>query len=455
MILAGKRAVHLRFALLVAFLLLLTVQVVLTSAKSCDATQPAYYVASMDMTIDPGAEDFVTSSLNDAQSVCANNFVLVMNTFGGNGGNMDRIIRAISNFQASGGAVVTLIAPSGTHAFSAGAYIAEASDKIFMTPGTTIGSATPIVYNIPPGEENTTLTKDINGFTAYMQALTSRNHRNASATALMVTKGVSYTAERAARLGVIDGVVNATSVAGALSRIGVPSAVEVHTPGISSQALSILSDPNLSSLLFLLGTFAILADLYHPTVILSVVGVVAITLALLGLSVLGAPVVSIFLMILGSAFIFLELKTHHGVSSTIGVIIFIIGFILIFRTPTPPANPTPGVPPQANFYVIGIATYILIGAVGAAVVIGSIYLYRIREGLANRPRSQDPDRFIGKEGRLLSNLKAGGLSEAIIASEEFTVTASEDIPKGSLVRVTAVHGLKLTVEKSRGAFPPS
>ena len=448
-----KLGLYLRLTILGTALFLLGIQFAATHAQSCSNSQSTYYVASMDMTIDPGAQDFVSASLSDAQSACANHFVLVMNTFGGDGRSMDKIVRGIANFQASGGIVITLIAPSGTHAFSAGAYIAEASDKIFMTPGTTIGSATPIVYNIPVGEENTTLTKDINGFTTYMQSLTERNNRNATATGLMVTKGVSYTPDSAARLHVIDGVLNATSVSDALAQLGVPSTAEVHHPGIRSYALSALSDPNVSSLLLLLGTFAILADLYHPTVVLSVAGVVVIALALLGLGVFGAPATSVFLMILGCAFIFLELKTGHGISATIGVIIFIVGFILIFNTPPLPANPIPGTPPQGNFITIGIGTYALIGVVGAGGVIGSIYLYRIREGLAKRVPSQDPSRFIGKEGRLLSDLRAGGTSEAIIASEAWTVTSAVDIPRGTIVRVTAVQGLKLTVESAKKSSP--
>jgi membrane-bound ClpP family serine protease len=152
-------------------------------------------------------------------------------------------------------------------------------------------------------------------------------------------------------------------------------------------------------------------------------------------------------MILGCAFIFLELKTHHGISATLGVIIFFIGFILIFNTPPQPANPTPGTPPQGNFITIGLGTYALIGLVSAGIVVGSVYLYRIREGLRRRTPSQDPSRFIGKEGRLLADLKAGGVSEAIIASEEWTVTSSQDIPRGATVKVKEIQGLKLIVEK--------
>jgi len=443
---ALKRGLSLELAIVVGALIAVASPLLSSTAASCSG-QPTYYIASMNMTIDPGAQDFVTSALGDAQASCANHFVLVMNTFGGNGNNMDNIISAISNYQASGGTFITLIAPSGNHAFSAGAYIAEASDKIYMTPGTAIGSATPIIYNIPTGEENATLTKDINGFRAYMQALASRFSRNATAAGLMVTKGVSYTPELASRLHVIDGEINATSVGGALSVLGVPPPYEIHAPGIKSQAISVLADPNISGLLFLVGTFAILADLYHPTLIVSIAGIVSIALALVGLGVFGAPIVSVVLMIIGAAFIFLELKTHHGISATVGVVVFIIGFLLVFQTPAPPAQPSPNQPPQGNFFTIGGSTYLLLGLLGAGVILGSIYLYRIREGIMERPKELDTARMVGRVGTLLADLKAGATATAIISSEEWSVTSSQDLTKGTRIKVKEVRGLKLVVER--------
>src|SRR5205807_3379802 len=158
--------------------------------------QSSVYVASLDQNIDPGAEDFVVSSINDATSAGIHNFILILNTNGGSGANMENIITAISNYESNGNNnFTTLVAPSSAHAFSAGAYIAESSTSIYMVPDTVIESATPIVSGIPTGKENTTLTKDINAFTAYMQPLTGSHNRNATATALMVTRGVSYTCQ--------------------------------------------------------------------------------------------------------------------------------------------------------------------------------------------------------------------------------------------------------------------
>jgi membrane-bound serine protease (ClpP class) len=418
-----------------------------------------YYVASMNMTIDPGAEDFVVSSINDATSSGAHHFILVMNTFGGSGSNMDHIITAIETYEGiPGNNFMTLLAPPGAHAFSAGAYIAEASNNITMVPGTTIGSATPIVYGIPTGQENTTLTKDINGFAAFMAGITGQNHRNATAAALMVTKGKSYECQSvtsclAKQLGVIDRVVNATSLTDALTAAGAPAGVEVHSPGIRSLFLSVLSDPNLDSVLFLLGTFAILADIYHPTIVLSVVGASAIALGLLGLGVFGASIIAIILMVIGAAFVFLELKTHHGLSATIGVVIFIVGFLLVFTLPAP-ASPPPSAPashPAGNFIQIGLLTYVILGIIGGGGVLGSIYLYRIRETLMHQPPTIDPKAIIGKQGELTTDWTAGEVATAHVNSEDYTVTGSENLSKGTKIRVKDVQGLKLIIEKVEAA----
>src|SRR5438445_10651918 len=134
--------------------------------------QSSVYVASLDQNIDPGAQDFVVSSINDATSSGIHNFILIINTNGGAGVNMENIISAISVYEDAGNNFTTLVAPTSAHAFSAGAYIAESSDNIFMLPGTVIGAATPIVSGIPTGEENSTLSKDIGAFKAYMITIT-------------------------------------------------------------------------------------------------------------------------------------------------------------------------------------------------------------------------------------------------------------------------------------------
>lgn len=441
-----------KLVLAVALLLAVASQVLPVSAQSQCATKSGSYVASLSADIDPGTADFMATTVANAEAQCAANIVFILVTNGGDGASMESMISSIASYQQWGGTFTTVVAPQGAYAFSAGSYIAEASNKIYMEPGTTIGSATPIVSGIPTGEENTTLTKDINAFASYMMTLTHSNGRNDTATGLMVTKGVSYPYEKALQYHVIDGVINSTTLQGALSYFGLdPASTPVNTPGIRSSLISVLSNPNVSSLLFLLGVFAVLADIYHPTLILSVVGVAVIATALFGLGVFGASPLAVILMIVGAAFMFLEVKTAHGISATVGVVIFVIGFLLIFEFPPASSSaPSPSNPiPQqaATFSGIPDITYGLIVILGVAIVIGSLYLRSIREALKKRPKVNDPSVVIGKEGTMESDLKPGGKGVALVASEEWSVTSTQELRAGDPVRVKGLEGQTLAVER--------
>ncbi len=435
--------------LVVAILVVFAAQAAPVRAESC-ANKNGYYVASLNGDIDPGAADFMASSVSNAESLCAGHFVFVLTTNGGDGGSMESMIGSIASYQQWGGTFFTLVAPQGAFAFSAGSYIAESSDKVYMVPGTTIGSATPIVSGIPTGEENSTLRKDINAFQSYMESLTAAHGRNSTAAGMMVTNGVSYTCKLAtqcdaARLHVIDRVINATSLGEALTFLSVPASTPVDTPGIRPTLISILSNPNVSSLLFLIGVFAILADIYHPTLVLSVVGAVVIAVALFGLGVFGASPLAILLMIIGAAFIFLEIKTQHGISATIGVIIFVVGFLLVFQFP--PSSPSNQSLPAVNFSGIPSISYALITALGIGIVVASLYLRSIRQGLMRRPKVNDPSQTIGRVGKMETDLKPGGKGVALVGAEEWSVTSSEELKKGDSIKVKEVRGLELLVEK--------
>jgi membrane-bound serine protease (ClpP class) len=260
----------------------------------------------------------------------------------------------------------------------------------------------------------------------------------------MVSAGASYVDQQALSLHVINGVIDSSTVSGALLQLGAPANTPIQTEGIRSQLISLLSDPNLSTVLFLAGVLAIMVDLFHPTFILSGAGAAAIVLALIGFGYFGASFTAILLMFIGAAFIFLEVKTHHGVSAAGGIVIFIIGALLIFQTPF---STTPTGAPVANFIGPGPVTYGLLAVLGFVVVIGSIYLYRLRKDLYKRSKGRfDLNNMIGKVGVLTSDVKAGSTGSANIDSEDWSVTATVDLTKGTRVKVKEVQGFTLKVE---------
>jgi len=88
-----------------------------------------------------------------------------------------------------------------------------------------------------------------------------------------------------------------------------------------------------------------------------------------------------------------------------------------------------------------------LGVIGGGVVLGSLYLYKVRETLMHRPPTINPKAIIGKQGQMKTDLKAGEVATAIIGAEEWTVTSSQDISQGTRVLVKDMQGLKLIVEK--------
>jgi membrane-bound serine protease (ClpP class) len=260
----------------------------------------------------------------------------------------------------------------------------------------------------------------------------------------MVSDDASYGADQALRLQLVNGVINASSVSGALTQLGAPANAQIQSEGIRSQLISILSDPNLSTVLFLAGVLAIMVDLFHPTFILSGAGAAAIVLALIGFGYFGASLTAVILMFIGAAFIFLEVKTHHGVSAIGGVVIFIIGVLLIYQSPF---SVSATGAPIANFTGPTPVTYALLAFLALAVILGSIYLYRLRKDLYKRSKGRfDLNNMIGKEGVLTSDVKAGMTGSANIDSEDWSVTAKVDMSKGTRVKVKEVDGFTLTVE---------
>src|SRR5207244_6838495 len=106
----------------ITLLLLLTALILTIQASLPEKAhaQSNVYIASLDQNIDPGAEDFVVSSINAATSAGIHKFILILNTNRARGANMENIISAISAYEYSGNnSFTTLLAPSSTHAFSA------------------------------------------------------------------------------------------------------------------------------------------------------------------------------------------------------------------------------------------------------------------------------------------------------------------------------------------------
>ena len=342
----------------IVFLFILSFVAISFANSSSATTSQNVLVLNLHEEIDPGSSHFISSAL---AGVNKNNTVAVvidMNTPGGILQNMLYIINAINATQSLGVPVYTYV-PSYGGAASAGSYIALASTAVYMGNSTVIGPSTPIVVGGTSLEQNHTE----NYFISYMGAIAQENHHNVTAAEIMVSQDTAYTGMQAISNGLVNGYAsNLTTFLAKMNLSGYN--VITQNPGYYDNFLSFLSNTTVDGLFILVGSIAILADIYHGTAVLTIVGIALIALGLLGAEIVSASLVGLILVMMGAIFIFLEAKTGHGVALISGVIVTLIG---TFMLASPYLSSNPGYSPSP-FGTGDIVAAVLIAVI--AVVVG-------------------------------------------------------------------------------------
>lgn len=393
------------------------------------ASQPAAVVVDFSVPVDPGSSALMASALATARSTGAPAIVIEMNTPGGFLNDMTAIITTIQQANQSGIPTYTYVPPNALAA-SAGSYIAMASNKILMGAGSEIGPSTPIVVGGSQLEQNHTASAMV----SLMKSLAEKWGRNATAAKAMVVSDIAYSARDAYAFHLTQG--NASSLQDALSRFGLdPTNYSLVQETTYDQLLSALSDPNISGIMIVLGSLALVLDLYHPTFFLSIAGGIAFVAGLVGVEAVGAPLLGLAVILAGVALMFLELKLGHGFAMIGGALVGGAGIFLLFQ----------GVQYSSSTFVD--YTQIEAVAVGALGVVGGLYVRWILGPLRKRRKLTGPESLIGKRGVVVSTLSPTGevRVEGIIWRAR---TSSGEIKEGEPVVVRAIEGLVLLVEKA-------
>ena len=398
-------------------------------AKGAPA-QSATVVVNFDVPVDPGSSSLMSEALAAAKSTGAPAIVIQMNTPGGLISDMISIIGVIEQANQSGIPTYTYVPPNALAA-SAGSYIAMASNGILMGPGSEIGPSTPIVVGGTALEQNHTE----GAMLSLMASLAEKWGRNATAAQTMVLSDLAYSAADAYRFHLTEG--NATTLQGALAQFGLGTSYTVVQEGTYDQLLSALSDPNLNGILIFLGALALVLDLYHPTFVLSIAGAIALVAGLVGIEVVGASALGAVVILIGVALMFLELRLGHGFAMIGGAVVGAAGVYLLFQ----------GVQYSASNLVD--YTQLEAVALGAVGIMGGLYIRWIVGPLRNKRNMTGSEALIGKQGVAVSPKEVR--VEGVIWRAR---SVSGDLKEGESVRVKAVEGLALVVEKHGQAHAP-
>ena len=110
--------------------------------------------------------------------------------------------------------------------------------------------------------------------------------------------------------------------------------------------LHLLSDPNISFILFTIGFYGLLFELQSPNFVTGILGALAIILAFIGFGSLPLNVGGLLLILLAVVLFGLELTvTSHGLLGAGGLIVFALGASALFTQPGDPFQPLAEVAP--------------------------------------------------------------------------------------------------------------
>jgi membrane-bound serine protease (ClpP class) len=388
--------------------------------------------ADFNVPVDPGSAAFISRVVSTAQNKHAQAIVIEMNTPGGLLSDMISIVDSINIANQSGIPTYTFIVPNGLGA-SAGSYIAMASNKILMASGSEIGPSTPIVVGGSELEQNHTQAAMLD----YMTSLAEKWGRNITAVYSMVQADQAFSANEAVAIHVADGSAN--SLSDVLTILGLSSnPQETLSENLYEQIISALSNSILDGILIIIGIIAIVLDIYHPTIVLTVSGVIAIVAGLIGAEVIDASLLGLVILVLSAALIILELKLGHGFALIAGVVLGALGiYYLSFGLQY---SPSP---------LNGLVEIELGGLVVFGVLIG-LYIRWIVGPLRKRRRLTGSETMIGKTAIAVTVLNPKG--EVRVQGEIWRAESSSGlIQKGELVSVKAIRGLVVIVEKVKNA----
>lgn len=396
--------------------------------------------------ISPASSDYIQRNLKLAAEQKAEFIILSLDTPGGLETSMRDINKTIL---ASSIPVVAYVAPEGARAASAGTFIVYASHVAVMAPGTNIGAASPVEISEGfPGEKekshppSTLEKKGMNDAAAYIRSLAKLRGRNSDWAEKAVTQAVSISAEEALQLKVIDFI--ASDIPDLLTKLnnrtitiqGQTQTLETKnikiitvTPDWRYQLLSVLTDPSIAYILFLLGIYGLFFELYNPGFVLpGVLGAIALLLALYAFQLLPVSYTGFALLILGIGLLVSEIFiSSFGILGIGGLVAFILGSIFLMDSTIPGFTIA-----WQIILVMSIATIAFF-----LVIINLAVSSKFKKVVSGK------EALIGKEGVVLESTKASLWVR--IDGEIWQARSSEPLQVGQKIRVTQVIDLQLIV----------
>lgn len=434
----------------------------------------------VDGPISPVSADYIQKQVEKAEDNGTDLVILQLDTPGGLMTSTRQIVKVLLGARVP---VAVYVAPPGARAASAGVFITMAAHVAAMAPGTNIGAAHPVNIGggnpLSPkketpeegkrgegeGEEDQETGKRGNGeegkkpaesgedvmgqkvlndTVAFIRSIAEKQGRNADWAEKAVRESVSVTEKEALELNVIDIIAEnvdellaamdgmSVKVSGEEVVLAVAGGEVVERPmGWRYRVLGALSDPNVAYILMMLGIYGLFFELANPGVILpGVLGGIFLILAFFSFQVIPINYAGFLLILVAVILFILEVKVvSYGMLSVGGIVTLFLGSLMLFESADP-------------YYKLSLSLVIGVTAFTALFFVVGL-------GLAIRVQRKKPttgtEGLIGEPGVVTVSLTPEGTVK--VHGEIWKAVAGGSIETGGKVRVKAVEGMLLKVEK--------
>ena len=205
------------------------------------------------------------------------------------------------------------------------------------------------------------------------------------------------------------------------------------------QFLHLLSDPNIAFILFTIGFYGILAELFHPNLVSGTLGAIAILLAFIGSNSLPLNVGGLLLILVGIGLFVLDLHVaSHGLLTIGGIVCFVLGAFALY-TGVNVDNPVE----------VSVSPWLVAGAIGLSLVYFGVLLRGLLQMRARRSTGLPIAALVGTDGTAQTAIAPTGIAYA--GGEAWSARSrSGAIGAGGRLRVIGIEGLELIVEGMDG-----
>ena len=395
----------------------------------------------IDGSINPVSADFIHNGIEKAKNEKAECLIIHLNT---PGGLLKSTRGIVSDILESPVPVVVYVSPGGAHAGSAGVFITLAAHIAAMAPGTNIGAAHPVTLQ---GQMDTIMNEKVtNDAAAFIRTIAEKRNRNMVWAERSVRRSYSYTETEALEDSAIDLIakneqellklIDGKTIelnSGAMTLHTASATISVYKMTVWEKLLDLISDPNVTYILFLIGLFGILFELYNPGAILpGIAGVIALVLSFYSMHTLPINYAGLALIIFAIILFLLEIKiVSHGLLAIGGIVSLLLGSMMLLKS-------------GSSMEVARISR----GVIFAATAVSALFFLFVI-GLGIKAQRRKPvtgaEGMIGTTGEVIELLSPAGTVK--VQGEIWNAeSVGGNISTGEKVIITAIKNMKLFVK---------